>query len=262
MEFRLRRINFFHRELVIICQNENGPCPLLALANILLLDGKILISSDRSFISLHDLVQVVAEHIFERQSLRETHLEQEHVDAILNVLPKLAKGMDLNVNFTAVNKYEYTEEISVFDTLNIPLLHGWLYDPTESETAEVINTQSYNHLMFKLVEYKTLTDRLKTAYNMNIDHNDGIQISEQERTLLREGRIIDSFLTSSASQLTYHGLIKLYEFLQDRQFAVFFRNNHFSTLFFYQGQLFLLMTDLGFVDQRNVVWELLQTISG
>ncbi len=87
-------------------------------------------------------------------------------------------------------------------------------------------------------------------------------MTDEKRLLLREGRIIDTFLTQSASQLTYRGLIRLYEYLQDRQMAVFFRNNHFSTLFFHQGQLFLLMTDLGYYDQPQVVWELLEEVKG
>lgn len=87
-------------------------------------------------------------------------------------------------------------------------------------------------------------------------------MTEEQRILLRDGRVIDDFLRRSASQLTYHGIVKLYEFLNDRQLAVFFRNNHFSTMFFYNGQLFLLMTDLGYVDQPHVVWELLENVKG
>lgn len=49
--------------------------------------------------------------------------------------------------------------------------------------------------------------------------------------LLDEGPILEEFFDSSASQLTYYGLVKLHEEVRERQLCVFFRNNHFSTLF-------------------------------
>lgn len=43
--------------------------------------------------------------------------------------------------------------------------------------------------------------------------------------------ICQEFLDDSASQLTYHGLSELASRLKDNQLAVFFRNNHFSTIY-------------------------------
>ena len=37
--YRTKRITYYGNELPILMQNENGPCPLLALANVLLLRG-------------------------------------------------------------------------------------------------------------------------------------------------------------------------------------------------------------------------------
>jgi len=39
------------------------------------------------------------------------------------------------------------------------------------------------------------------------------------------------FLEESASQLTYHGLYELNATMKDGELAVFFRNNHFSTIY-------------------------------
>lgn len=47
----------------------------------------------------------------------------------MTVLPKLATGLDVNVQFTGVSDFEYTPECSIFDLLGIPLYHGWLVDP-------------------------------------------------------------------------------------------------------------------------------------
>ena len=49
--------------------------------------------------------------------------------------------------------------------------------------------------------------------------------------------------------------------LKDGQLAVFFRNNHFSTLCKEKSILYLLVTDQGFLNQP-VVWETLDNIQG
>ncbi len=41
--YKLKRIDFFGRKVPIALQNENGPCPLLAIANILLLKKQIVL---------------------------------------------------------------------------------------------------------------------------------------------------------------------------------------------------------------------------
>jgi len=43
--------------------------------------------------------------------------------------------------------------------------------------------------------------------------------------------VAEEFLSTSASQLTYHGLCELSATLKDEQLCVLFRNNHFSTLY-------------------------------
>ncbi len=266
--FRLKQVTFFQRQVMILCQNKNGPCPLIAITNILLLKGRLVISTDLSYISLEEIVQMVAEVIFEEnERLRQSHstdVIQQTFDDILTILPKLAKGLDLNVCFHGVNKFEFTQEISIFDTLQIPLLHGWLYDIHIEELNNIINDKSYNHLIYKLVDYKTLLERLNNQSQQENTSIDSIltTLSIEEQQLYHQGIIIDNFLNESASQLTEVGLVKLYEFMNDRQLAVFFRNNHFSTIFSYNGQLFSLVTDLGYYDQEAIVWELLMNVNG
>lgn len=270
--FRLKQVSFFKRDVVIICQNENGPCPLLAIANVLLLQGKIQIHTDRSYISLEELIQLVAEAVFEQKdqlhsrtssSNEEGHVQElnQHIDDVLTVLPKLNKGLDLNIMFSQVSKYEFTQEAAIFDLLQIPLVHGWIYDPIhEQMIASTLRDQSYNHAIYKLVEYTTLKDKLSTAHpdqTLSV-HN----LPEEEKNLYCDGEMINTFFTQHASQLTTYGIQKLYEYMNDRQLAVFFRNNHFNTLFSYDAQLFLLLTDLGYSDQPMIVWELLENVSG
>ena len=278
LEFRLKVISFFRREVVILCQNENGPCPLLAIVNVLLLQGRLHISTDRSYLSLADLNQLLAEVIIEESAKRESTSTstggnltfQHHLEDVLHVIPKLSQGLDLNVYFNGVNKYEFTQEISIFDTLSIHLLHGWIYDDNHNNNegdadammSELIASQSYNHLMFTLVEYKSFYDKITSEHpNEDLEMYKN-SLKPEELDLLTKGAKIEHFLNLTASQLTYKGLLKLYDFMNDRQLAVFFRNNHFSTIFCYQGQLFLLLTDLGFSDQPDIVWELLEGVDG
>lgn len=262
MEFRLKKISFFRREISIVCQNENGPCPLIAIANVLLLRGDVNLSPDLSFVTLAALVDMVGNQVFQSYEKSRGNVPQENVDAILKVLPTMAHGLDVNVSFHGVDKLEYTEQIALFDALNISLLHGWVYDSEDKESVEAIGTLSYNHLVFKTVEYQTLVEKLQRMYQINSQEEITKTMTEADKKLLRDGRIIDRFMKQSASQLTDHGLIRLGDYLQNRQLFVFFRNNHFSTLFFYEGRLFVLVTDLGYQDQYSVVWELLESVSG
>ena len=74
-------------------------------------------------------------------------------------------------------------------------------------------------------------------------------------------KILQCFLNTS--QLSYHGLTRLHERLRANQLAVFFRNNHFNTLFKHEdGALYLLVTDLGYLREGAVVWERLSGIDG
>lgn len=262
MNFRLKKISFFHREVMIICQNENGPCPLIGIANVLLLRGDMSFSSDWSSISLDNLVEQVANQVFAFFEKSSHRLSPENMTAILNVLPNLAEGLDVNVSFNGVDKMEYTEQIALFDALNIPLLHGWIYDPFDRETVETIGSLSYNHLVYIQVEYRSLVDKIQSKLRYTSQEDISASTTEAERKLLREGRIVDRFMKQSASQLTDQGLLKLHDFLQDRQLFVFFRNNHFSTVFYFQQQLFVLVTDFGYQDQPHVIWELLESVSG
>ena len=74
--------------------------------------------------------------------------------------------------------------------------------------------------------------------------------------------VANAFLTSSGHQLTYHGLEQLHNHLGDDTLCVFFRNNHFATLTKHNGILYLLVTDLGYANTPEIVWEKLDNIDG
>lgn len=61
---------------------------------------------------------------------------------------------------------------------------------------------------------------------------------------------VQDFLESSSSQLTHHGLASLREGLRSNELAVFFRNNHFNTIFLHKGVVHILVTDQGYEFEK------------
>ncbi|CAF1413629.1 unnamed protein product, partial [Didymodactylos carnosus] len=131
-----------------------------------------------------------------------------------------------------VHKFEYTRECVIFDLLGIQLLHGWLIDPQDDELLSIIGDCGYNQLVEKIIS----------------------QRQSDKEELIRE--------KNNASQLTYHGLIELNQTMRDNQLAVLFRNNHFSTIYKQHDHLLVLVTDQGFLNQPDIVWETLTNIDG
>ncbi|VUZ55243.1 unnamed protein product [Hymenolepis diminuta] len=76
------------------------------------------------------------------------------------------------------------------------------------------------------------------------------------------GLLAEEFLQSTASQLTLCGLCELNDRLREGELAVFFRNNHFNTIYKKKGSIYVLLTDVGFVNEPNFVWETLNNIDG
>ncbi|KAI3414698.1 MINDY_DUB domain-containing protein [Psidium guajava] len=91
---------------------------------------------------------------------------------------------------------------------------------------------------------------------------DAYNASSKDEMTPQQGESVRNFLKSSASQLTIYGLFCLQDGLKERELCVFFRNNHFSTMFKYEGQLYLLATDQGYINQPDLVWEKLNEVNG
>ncbi|TTF56866.1 Ubiquitin carboxyl-terminal hydrolase MINDY-1 [Bagarius yarrelli] len=244
----------------IITQSENGPCPLLAIMNILFLRWKRFIwkRSDQVHYNKaavlenlsspadqsEPMLRVVGECVLSikpRENAKGMELNfQQNMSDAMAVLPKLSTGLDVNVRFTGVADFEYTPECIVFDLLNIALYHGWLVDPQSPETASAVGKLSYNQLVEKIIVYKHSSDSNRVS----------------------EGLIAEQFLESTATQLTYHGLCELNTTAKEGELCVFFRNNHFSTLIKHKGHLYLLVTDQGFLQENTLVWESLHNVEG
>ncbi|XP_034046000.1 ubiquitin carboxyl-terminal hydrolase MINDY-2 isoform X2 [Thalassophryne amazonica] len=242
--YHIKWIKWREENTPIITQNENGPCPLLAIMNVLLLAWKVKMPPMMEIITAEQLMEYLGDYILETKpkeisEAQRLNYEQNMSDAMA-VLHKLQTGLDVNVKFTGVRVFEYTPECIVFDLLDIPLYHGWLVDPQMQDIVKAVGNCSYNQLVEKIIFCK----------------------QSDNSELAGEGIVAEQFLSSTATQLTYHGLCELTSTVQEGELCVFFRNNHFSTMIKYKGQLYLLVTDQGFLTEEKVVWESLHNVDG
>ncbi|XP_010021981.1 PREDICTED: protein FAM63A-like, partial [Nestor notabilis] len=192
-------------------QSENGPCPLLAIMNILLLQWKVKLPPQKEVVTAEELMAHLGDCILATQPREPSEgLQlnfQQNISDSMMVLPKLSTGLDVNVRFTGVSDFEYTPECIVFDLLNVPLYHGWLVDTQSPEVVQAVGKLSYNQLVEKIITCKQASDS----------------------SLVSEGLVAEQFLESTASQLSYHGLCELTGAVKEGELSVFFRNNHFRT---------------------------------
>ncbi|VDL90674.1 unnamed protein product [Schistocephalus solidus] len=225
---QVRWITFSGRKCAVITQNKNGPCPMLALANVLLLRGTLSLPEDSEIISGERIIGLDDEDL--------PNYEKTVSDA-LNVFPSLQTGLDINVRFTGVTRFEYTSALSIFDLFKIGIYHGWVVDPSDHVLAEVIQDRTYNQLVEAVIGWR----------------------SSENPDVVQRGKLFPAELTS---QLTVHGLCQLADTLRKGQLAVFFRNNHFSTIYRHNDSLYTLLTDAGFANEPNFVWETLNDVDG
>jgi len=401
----------------ILLQDVNGPCPIIALFNVLLLRGNLSLPPGAGEVPVSRVVAMLAEYLLDKNeamlnsssSVSESvkaDLQYNLADAISEI-PLLTTGIDVNVRFNDIKGVEYTSALCVFDLLGIDLVHGWIVDPQDVETASAIRGRTYNEIALEVItrlasggvggrggahddidinananedangngvaeshisedgrrrrtsseapstppSHKASVAKEELAQvldSMNLDRLGSVDEStgwtsgdvSRESSLLprpkrtttgtsslisqdslgqaigalldetvsgafvtpkqlsqtatmgrsdENGRatgapdaadaadardapddaaselvtsalVIKEFLEANSSQLTYYGISSLHEGLEDGQLAVFFRNNHFSTLLKHDGRLFVLVTDQGYQNESDIVWETLEAV--
>lgn len=292
--YQIRLVNCFDassrtnpRRSPIMVQNANGPCPLLALVNALVLSTPAGLETAlldtlerREQVSLGLLLDAV---IDELMSGRRGDAAQNLPDVgeLYAFLVNLHTGMNVNPKFILPEQhlvnlmdapiqessshgnpsgarfaggFEETTEMQLYSTFAIPLIHGWVPPRNHPAFAALSRTaNSYEDAQNLMFAEEELEDKLSRQ---------GLDPSEQ--LLLEDIATIKYFLSSSATQLTGYGLDSITESLAPGQIAILFRNDHFSTLYRHprSGQLFTLVTDMGYAGHDEVVWESLVDVSG
>jgi len=257
MAYRLKKIQYWNQSHHVLLQNENGPCPLLAAGNVLLLKKSIALPStciESGVVTIEELTNILAERILLNNS--STTNSDHHINEVMKIFPNLQFGMDLNPKFTAgPTGVEYTMELNCFDLLHIDLVHGWLLE-SDAQEYEWVGDQTYNQLVNLVIEGNDATAKLEHK------SQDGDSNYDELSNKAIRGTVVRNFLDRSSHQLTYYGLTTLHKFVKEGDMVIFFRNNHYNTLTKYKDKLYLLVTDFGYACVHSVIWEKLDVIDG
>mmetsp|Transcript_19702 Transcript_19702/g.22309 ORF Transcript_19702/g.22309 Transcript_19702/m.22309 type:complete len:555 (+) Transcript_19702:97-1761(+) len=149
-----------------------------------------------------------------------------------------------------------------------PLQQQQQQQQQQESTQEEEQQEEQQHDLTKTLEEITRNDEeIANQENLKQQEQDKIlrklQQELNEQILLAEhGSIIKHFLDTTSHQLTFSGLLELHSYAQEGKLYVFFRNNHFATLTKHGGILYLLVTDLGYANVNDVVWEKIDDIKG
>lgn len=266
------------RKSPILTQNANGPCPLLALVNALVLstpadEDTALIETlrTREQVSLGLLLDAVFDELM---SGRRGGAAQELPDVgeLYAFLVTLHTGMNVNPSFVKPlgsangispihpalrhqpGGFEDTREMRLYSTFNIPLIHGWL-PPSESRAYAAFErvAKTYEDAQHIQFQEEELDRKLRT---------EGLNADEQR--LYEDVHAIKEFLTRWPTQLTEHGLETIISSLKPGQIGILFRNDHFSTLYKEprSEEILTLVTDAGYSSHEEIVWESLVDING
>ncbi|KAL7943719.1 hypothetical protein V8C42DRAFT_328256 [Trichoderma barbatum] len=271
----------------ILIQNENGPCPLVALVNALTMTtpdsidtALVQVLRSREQVSLSLLLDAVFDELM---SPRRTSSEDSlpDVSELYSFLQSLHTGMNVNPRFiptpemiaayerTSLTEllplerrkfipgtFENTAEMGLYATFSIPLIHGWLPQHDDAVCASMErHAASYEDVQNLLFREEELEDKLSTS-------EEGL--TEAEQDLYQDIITIKIFLNESATQLTPWGIEVIEKAIRPGTFAILFRNDHFSTLYChpYTRQLLTLVTDAGFRSHDEIVWESLRDVNG
>jgi hypothetical protein len=263
----------------ILTQNLNGPCPLLALVNALVLSTPAGIETalvetlrTREQVSLGLLLDAVFDELM---SGRRGDAAQELPDVsdLYKFLLALHTGLNVNPMFVPDTEathgnaaladrpgakaggFENTADMRLYRTFDIPLMHGWLPEPgSEAYQAFERVAKSYETSQYVQFQEEELDAKLQS----------GQPLTDSEQQMFTDIHAIKEFLSRWPTQLTDHGLKVMKDSLQPGQAAILFRNDHFSTVFKdpRSQNLVTLVTDQGYSTHDEVVWESLIDVNG
>lgn len=290
--YQIRHVNWFDassatnpRRSPIMVQNANGPCPLLALVNALVLStpanintGLVEILRVREQVSLGLLLDAVIDELMSGRRGDAAQVLPD-VSDLYAFLINLHTGMNVNPRFVEpvsaptslldspndevtdgssdsrkAGGFEDTPFMRLYSTFAISLIHGWLPRKNHPVCAALSHcATTYEDAQSFLFAEEDLESKLQTQ---------GLTFEEQR--LLEDIGSVKHFLNTSPTQLTDYGLDTITEALRPGEIAILFRNDHFSTLYKQprSGRIFTLVTDMGYAGHDEVVWESLVDISG
>lgn len=227
---------------MVVMQSLNGPCPIIALANALILKNCLreIVPTGSTAIEanvlraqllryLRDphappkcsatterngektLAGVISDTV-QLEALRAKMFSADEGEALLK---KFYGGLDVSPIFCDIDGFDAEMQTALFALAGVRLVHGWILPVTSP----------YHHMSFNDLQVKATEDT---------DANE---------------------LLACQQQLTELGLAMLTESLENEEVCVMFYNNHFSTVVKKDGYIFRLASDVSFVDRSCIVFE-------
>lgn len=291
--YQVKHFNWFDhssqrlRASSMLTQNRNGPCPLLALVNALILGAK-----DESQPTLDDalrareqvtlglIIETLMDELLSR-GFENTGETLPDVDELNAFLLRLRTGMNANPRFVPPNMpplnlmdaddsmlnvpqqqrahyksgtFEATADMKLYGAFAVPLIHGWLPE-SGSDAAKAFSrsAQTYEDAQALQFGEEELEYKLTNS-----------SLTPDEQNMWQDITSIKNFFKTYPTQLTPTGLEAVQDSIPSGSFAIMFRNDHFSTIYKHpeSGQLFTLITDAGYADRDEIIWESLVDING
>ncbi|KAJ5181364.1 hypothetical protein N7491_000916 [Penicillium cf. griseofulvum] len=252
-------------ESPVLVQNQNGPCPLLALINALILRANpnthppiVRALSTREQISLGLLIEAMFEELTICLGPDE---EFPDIEALAQFLTMLHTGMNVNPRLImdsteGFGTFLETSDLRLYGTFGVPLIHAWLAPWSSPTHAAMSRTAQYYEdiqmLPFRRQEFEDRVAR-------------GDTLQPEEENTMADIQTIQRFVEiENPTQLSPFGLTQLSTKLAPGSVSILFRNDHFSTLYKHpqSHQLYTLVTDAGYAGHAEVVWESLVDVTG
>lgn len=208
----------------ILMQNNNGPCSLLAITNVLLLRGSILLPgpSTRTSISFSTLLKLLSDYLIHQE------LEPAQLESALSAIPITQTGLDLNPRFASIDGFRPSDApqgLDLFSAVRIPLVHGWIADSQDFDTWDVIVGKCGDY--DKALELVVIGEELLAKQLQNPQ----IELTQEEKNLLKEALLARKFLDCTSTQLSYPGLFQLATGVATDSLVTLLRNSHLSVLY-------------------------------
>ncbi|SCN62775.1 conserved protein, unknown function [Plasmodium chabaudi adami] len=189
--YTVKWITFINRKVPILLQNKNGACPLLCIANILLLRNQLHIDKKIKKISQKVLEDKIISILLESNKKNVTNNSascnyRKNIIECIDILPQLKYGLDVNCKFTDIQSFEYTKGLCIFDMLNIPLYHGWVISSDDKMFYPYLKDYSYNVIINKVIKYNEYYEKKKKAMSADESSNEKLIIMSQALNLYFE----------------------------------------------------------------------------
>lgn len=281
--YQVKHFNWFDhrskklRRSSMLTQNKNGPCPLLALVNAMILGATEEMQATlddalrlREQITLGLIIETLMDELLDRSMLCDGSALPE-IDQLNMFLMRLRTGMNANPRFVPAAEpdaeaptqktpkagtFELTSDIKLYNSFGVRLLHGWLPMPSE-EVFAAFSRSAPTYEDAQAIQF----GEEELEYKLSQSESG---LTDQEQKVWQDIMTIKQFFQAHPTQLTPYGLQSIQTALRPGEFAILFRNDHFSTIYKHprDGDLYTLITDAGYAERDEIIWESLSDVSG